>query len=118
MSYGLYDADLPYYPTPFYNLELMKLSSYYKRKREIVSLSPTFAPNRYTNFIVRQDFYSPQNFPLLTGNVSYGGRVFDGEIYKPLPYEIEIMRPDKSLYSKVTGETKGFRSSLNTALLC
>ena len=44
MSYGLYDADLPYYPIPFYNLELMKLSSYYKRKREIVGLSPNFSP--------------------------------------------------------------------------
>ena len=44
MSYGLYDADLPYYPIPFYNLELMKLSSYYKRKREIVGLAPSYSP--------------------------------------------------------------------------
>lgn len=101
MSYGLYDADLPYYPTPFYNLELMKLSSYYKRKREIVGLSPNFSPNRYTNFIVRQDFYNPDIIMRDGTNITYGGRAIDGEDYKPLPLEIESMRPDILLYSKL-----------------
>ena len=79
MSYGLYDADLPYYPIPFYNLELMKLSSYYKHKREIVGLSPDFSPNKYNNFIVRQDFYNPYANHYSVENVEYGGRAFDGE---------------------------------------
>ena len=101
MSYGLYDADLPYYPVPFYNLELMKLSSYYKKKREIVGLSPDFSPNRYNNFIIRQDFYNPNSQFYKGNNITYGGRAFDGEKYKSLPLEIERMQPDISLYEKV-----------------
>lgn len=109
MSYGLYDADLPYYPIPFYNLELMKISSYYKRKREIVGLSPTFSPDRYNNFIVRQDFYNP-NTKFFNGmNISYGGRAIDGKEYKPLPLEIEVMRPDILLYNKIKPhQVKGY----------
>ena len=98
MSYGLYDADLPYYPIPFYNLELMKLSSYYKRKREIVGLAPSYSPNRYNHFIVRQDFYNPYTQLPTYSNVEYGGRAFDGDKYKPLPLDIERMKPDISLY--------------------
>ena len=57
MSIGLFDLDMEKYcPVPF-NLELMKLSSYYKKKREIVSLSPAFCPAMYTQFIVRKDYY-------------------------------------------------------------
>ena len=104
MSYGLYDVDLQYYPVPFFNLELMKMSSYYKRKREIVSLSPSFSPHMYSNFIVRQDFYYPDvNLPYQDGVVS-GGRAFDGQKYKPLPLEIEIMRPDIHIYDKIKYE--------------
>ena len=101
MSYGLYDGDLQFYPIPFYNLELMKLSSYYKHKREIVGLSPDFSPQKYSNFIVRQDFYSPYTYLYKGNNVTYGGRAFDGEKYKPLPLEIESLKPDLSLYERV-----------------
>lgn len=117
MSYGLYDADLPYYAIPFYNLELMKISSYYKRKREIVGLSPDFSPNRYSNFIVRQDFYNP-SIPFYRGkNVELGGRAFDGEKYKPLPLEIEKMKPDISLYNNAyvsNTKTKKYKNALST----
>ena len=109
MSYVLYDADLPYYPIPFYNLELMKLSSYYKHKREIVGLSPDFSPQRYGNFIVRQDFYNPRVQSYSGDNITYGGRAFDGERYKPLPIEIEKMKPDISLYGRVRpNQVKGY----------
>ena len=112
MSYGLYDADLPYYPIPFYNLELMKMSSYYKRKREIVGLSPDFSPNRYSKFIVRQDFYNPYANHYNVENVEYGGRAFDGEKYKPLPLEIERMKPDISLYERLKPKkVKGYSPS-------
>lgn len=100
MSYGLYDGDLKLYPTPFYNLELMKLASYYKNKREIVGLSLDFSPQKYTHFIVRQDFYANQTYPLNFHNVEYGGRAFGGDVYQPLPLEIEMMRPDISIYNR------------------
>lgn len=102
MSYGLYDGDLKLYPrVPFFNLELMKLSTYYKSKREIVSLSPTFTPQRYSNFIIRQDYFSQQTYPLHYKNVVYGGRAFEGQKYHPLPIEVEICKPDINLYNRI-----------------
>ena len=101
MSYGLYDGDLQFYPqVPFFNLELMKLSTYYKRRREIVSLSLDFKPNMYSHFIIRQDYPFNCTYPTYP-NVEYGGRAFSSAKYKPLPLEIEVMRPDISLYNKV-----------------
>ena len=116
MSYGLYDADLQFYPIPFYNLELMKLSSYYKRKREIVGLAPDFSPHLYTHFIVRQDIYSNQTYPSGYNNIEYGGRAINGDIYVPLPEEIEIMRPDISLYSRTIPKKVGskYKNAIST----
>lgn len=44
MSVGCYDADMQKYVHVPPNLELMKLSAYYKKKGEIVSLAPVFKP--------------------------------------------------------------------------
>ena len=102
MSYGMFDGDLILYPkVPFFNLELMKLSTYYKSKREIVSLAPAVVPQRYSNFILRQDYFGQQTYPLYFSNIVYGGRAFDGGIYKPLPIEAEICKPDIDLYSSI-----------------
>lgn len=101
MSYGLYDGDLKLYPSvPVFNLELMKLSTYYKHKREIVSFTPRFIPERYSNFLVRQDYPSQKYLPYRK-NVVYGGRAYDGWKYKPLPIEIESCAPDISIYNTV-----------------
>lgn len=105
MSYGLYDGDLKLYPrVPFFNLELMKLSTYYKRKREIVNFSPKFAPHMYTNFIVRQDYPSRTPYSTTYTNIVYGGRAFDGGEYKPLPNDIDFLRPNTDLYSKIESQ--------------
>ena len=102
MSYGLFDADINQYPyIPFFNLELMKISAYYKKRREIVTLSPTFSPKMYQNFVLRQDFPG-ESYPIIKyNNVSYGGRAFNALKYKPLPLEIEVMKPDTFLYNKI-----------------
>lgn len=102
MSYGLFDADVPTYPyIPFFNLELMKLSAYYKRQKEIVILSPSFLPNHYQHFIFRQDFPG-ENYPIIKyKNIEYGGRAFNFSKYHPLPMEIEKMKPDTFLYNKI-----------------
>ena len=47
MSVGLYDMDMATYTLVPFNLELMKLSAYYKKKREVVILSPIFTPERH-----------------------------------------------------------------------
>ena len=105
MSYGLFDGDLQLYPQiPFFNLELMKYSTYYKRKREIVVFTPKFMPNRYSNYLVRQDYLSTQQYSTQFTNVIYGGKVFDGDKYKPLPIDIEMCRPDTTLYNKIQSQ--------------
>ena len=102
MSVGIMDADLSTYSLVPFNLEVMKLSAYYKKKGEIVVLSPSFTPDRNTKFIYRKD-YNDGDFPVgLTRapNVEYGGLAFSNNIYKPLPVEIERMQPDTHIYEK------------------
>ena len=103
MSVGLMDGDFTNYILVPFNLEVMKLSAYYKKKREIVVLAKEFEPEYYTKFIYRKD-YTDQIYPkglMTTPNVEYGGLAFSNNIYIPLPREIEIMKPDTSVYSRV-----------------
>ena len=103
MSIGIYDADLSEYILVPFNLEAMKLSAYYKKRGEIVVLAPTFTPEKNTRFFYRKD-YDDGNYPpnlLRTPNVSYGGLAFTGNVYEPLPLEIERMKPDPSIYAKM-----------------
>lgn len=102
MSVGIYDMDLMTYQVVPFNLEAMKLSSYYKKKGEIVALATDFCPERYTRFFVRKDYddgiYPPEMGQIR--NVEYGGNAFSNNIYVPLPIEIEKSKPDTSLYEK------------------
>ena len=90
---GLFDVDMHKYIHVPFNLELMKLSTYYKKKREIVALAPELDFDKYSKFILRKDF-NDGDFPNLLGadNVEYGGHAFTGELYKPLPEEIERLK--------------------------
>ena len=101
MSVGCYDADMQKYTHVPFNLELMKLSSYYKRRGEIVSLAPAFRPNRYTKFIYRKDFddgdFKSEIFS--NKNIEWGGHAFSGNKYIALPFEIETQKPDVYLYN-------------------
>lgn len=98
---GLYDADMAVYGSPFFNLELMKIASYYKNRRDIVVLSNRLIPSRFTRFFYYQNVYG--QFPKALyqhRNLRYGGHAFSGEKYKPLPLEIEQLIPDKNIYSR------------------
>ena len=109
MSVGIMDADMSAYLLVPFNLEVMKLSAYYKKKGEIVVLSPSFTPHRNTKFIYRKD-YDDGDFPrgLTTyGNVEYGGLAFSQNRYQPLPIEIEGMKPDTSIYSRMESKILG-----------
>lgn len=103
MSIGLWDADKTQYPTAPLNLELMKLSNYYKSKRGIVNLSPLLEPNRYTNFFIRKDYNDGIFIPNLADftNVEYGGYAFTNGLYVPLNPEIEIQKPDVYIYERL-----------------
>ena len=81
----------------------MKLSSYYKKKRQIVILTPRFTPERHQKFFLRKD-YPDGNY--IEGmdkipNLEYGGYAFTNNVYSPLPEEIEKMQPDSSIYAKM-----------------
>lgn len=103
MSIGIMDADMSTYTLVPFNLEVMKLSSYYKKKNEIVILAPTFTPDRHQKFFFRKD-YDDGNFPsslIKHPNVEYGGLAFSNNIYQPMPIEIERMKPDPLIYGKM-----------------
>ena len=109
MSIGLYDQDMATYTLVPFNLELMKLSAYYKKKREVVVLSPSFTPERHQKFFIRKDYDDGKFISGLEKipNVEYGGYAFTNGVYTPLPPEIEIMHPDTSLYSNMEATVKG-----------
>lgn len=112
MSIGIMDADMSAYTLVPFNLEVMKLSAYYKKKGEIVVLSPSFTPDRHQQFFYRKD-YDDGEYPLgLTRatNVQYGGLAFSKNIYQPLPLEIEKMKPDASIYNKMENVIMGTTS--------
>lgn len=103
MSIGLYDMDMTTYSLVPFNLELMKLSSYYKKRNQIVILTPKFTPERHQKFILRKD-YNDGNYIKGLGdipNLEYGGYAFTNNVYFPLPREIEVMQPDTSIYEKL-----------------
>ena len=109
MSVGIMDADMSTYTLVPFNLEVMKLSAYYKKRGEIVVLSPSFTPEKNTKFIYRKD-YNDGDFPsglMKSSNVEYGGLAFSNNVYVPLPMAIERMKPDPAIYAKMASVIKG-----------
>lgn len=103
MSIGLYDIDMTLYNNVPFNLELMKLSSYYKKKREIVVLSPSFEPYRFSKFIMRKD-YDDGRFPANIkdyDNIEYGGYALSNKQYISLDEAIEKQKPDVFIYERM-----------------
>ena len=47
MSVGIMDDDIVRYTIVPFNLEVMKISSYYKSKNELVVFAPEFVPDRH-----------------------------------------------------------------------
>lgn len=109
MSVGIMDADMAEYTLVPFNLEVMKLSAYYKRKNEIVILAPKFTPERHQKFFYVKDYEDGKYPPnlLTTPNVQYTGLAFSNNNYQPLDIAIEKMRPDTSIYAKMADFIKG-----------
>ena len=100
MSIGLYDDDMVTYTHTAPNLELMKLAAYYRQKHQITIMTRLFRPDMYTKYIYRKDYDNgvyPYKFREFN-NIECGGLAFSNGIYRPLPQDIEIMIPDKSIY--------------------
>ena len=103
MSVGILDADLYQHGAVPFNLDIMKLSSYHKKNREIVSLTPFFCPEKYSKYEVRKDICDNdfRGFDLSDPRVRYGGLGFSAGRYVPMDMEIEKNIPDVAIYNKM-----------------
>ena len=102
MSIGLFDADFFRYHQTIFNLEIMKMATYYKKKKEITIMAPSFAPERYSYFFYRKDFndgFFPKELNQYK-NLTYGGLAFSNNVYIPMNEEIEQCAPDTSIYDR------------------
>lgn len=130
MEIGLYDVDSHKFP----NIALMKLSAWHKVQGDNVEFIVPF--KRYNKIYVSKVFgdeYSRMSdFCLQADEIVYGGTGFaitvenGKEVYHKdrdpnLPYEIEHMYPDYSLYPELTkGKAYGFltRGCCNNCDFC
>lgn len=103
MSIGMMDQDMVTYTLVPFNLELMKLSAYYKKMGEIVILSPSFTPERHKKFFLRKDFNDGEYILGIekVPNLEYGGYAFTNGIYVPMEPKIESIQPDQTLYENM-----------------
>lgn len=65
MSIALYDDDFRRYVHVPFNLELMKLATYYKRKNEIVVLTPSIQKDRYSTTFYEKTMMMASLFQIL-----------------------------------------------------
>jgi len=101
MSIGLHDIDIATYTHVPFNLEIMKMATYFKRKKEIVHLSSSLNPDKYGEFYIRKDF-DDGIFPkqiYTAKNLIYGGYAFSDN-YVPMDLSIEKQKADVSIYFK------------------
>ena len=130
MEIGLYDVDSHNFP----NLALMKISAWHKAKGDNVEF--VFPLKRYDKIYVSKVFgdeYSQMSkYCLQADEIVFGGTGFaitvenGKEVYHKdrdpnLPYEIEHIYPDYSLYSELTkGKAYGFltRGCCNNCSFC
>lgn len=102
MSVGLIDQDcLNNKKDFFYDLDIMKLASYYKSKREITKL--LLDPREYTQytktyFIKNRFDYKMMDELFKDPRLIYRGYAFSAQEYEPLPDDIERAQADISIY--------------------
>lgn len=110
MVVGLLDQDALLYPHSFRpNLEVMKLSTFYKNKKEIVRLvMDARTTDQYSKVFLRKNKID-NSYPdtlLCKPNIAFGGLAFTDNKYKPLSEEIENCLPDISIYDKLIPNLK------------
>lgn len=103
MSIGILDYDAITTPRYFkFNLEAMKLASYYKKNNYITKLILDLDDiDRFDTIYLRKDIKNLR-FPselIAEEKVKYGGLAFTNNIYRPLDIEIENTAPDTTLYN-------------------
>lgn len=118
MSISLFDYDFTRSEQLYFNLELMKQSWQLKKKREIVVISPLFAPEKFSETRVFQDFTYDSTFFRFSekDKVSfYGKRFFDKKVTEDLAYE--NCQPDVMIYDKLRSYVKPSQKTRFTTLI-
>lgn len=103
MSVGILDGDIIRYVPLVFNLEAMKIATYYKKQNQIVVMAPSFSPSRNTKFVYRKDYddgFFPSDLHRYP-NVEYGGLAFTNNKYAALPEDIEKQPSDLTLYDRM-----------------
>ena len=111
MKIGLYDVDSHNYP----NLALMKLSAWHKRQGDQVEWLNYFEhyDKVYISKVFGDEYSQMDNTVINADEIVYGGtgfaitiengkEVFHKDRDKDLPYEVEHIYPDYSLYPELT----------------
>lgn len=114
MRIGLIDVDGHRYP----NLPLMKISAYHKAQGDSVEwYQPLFSGHMDKVYMSKVFSFTPDYEwvidadEIIKGGTGYcielvdGKEVFHSENDKPLPYEVEHIYPDYSLYPEYTKDT-------------
>lgn len=104
MYIGLIDYDALSYPKKFFpNLEIMKLSSYFKKDKNIVKLVLNQSDlDKYSKIYLRKNI-NDNDYPsslILNERCTYGGLAFTNNEYLPMGMEIESCVPDLQIYDK------------------
>lgn len=103
MIYGFYDIDFMNYTVIPFNLDLMKLSTYHKKRRDMVILTTEFIPDKFRNYYFFKDYDDgrlPDNFYTYDWVKSFGMAFHPGHAV-PLPIEVEETPPDLHCYERV-----------------
>lgn len=101
MHIGIIDCDLLTKGNHrFPNLACMKMSSYYKNKDHDVDLIKAWGEDLsvYDKLLVSKVFTNTEVPEIKHDNVKYGGTGFYFDKAEPLPYRIEHIKPDYTLY--------------------
>lgn len=106
MNIGLIDGDFIPEKSNIFNLDLMQLSAYYKKNKNVVNIitDPSKIPYFAKVFYVKD--YPIDKFPPLIQepNVEYSGRAFSENIYIPFKDDIRYILPDKTIYKPPTNK--------------
>lgn len=127
MRIGLIDVDGHNYP----NLALMKLAAWHKARGDTVEwwfgwehydivymakvFSDAYTPDKFTPANADKVIRGGSGYAIRTVN---GVEIYDPELDKPLPPEVEHMMPDYSLYPKLTRDTAYGRLTVGCPKQC
>lgn len=103
MAIALFDWDLIYWQQPtVFNLELMKIATSLRSKRQIMKMVDQIDIERYTETILRKD-YEDNYYPSKAFNnprVTPSGLVFMTGGYQPMDMDIELSVPSPDIYEQ------------------